>query len=389
MPLSPDVLAAEFPLQPGLCYLNHAGVAPWPRRAALAVEAFARENTTLAASCYPRWLAVELRLREQLARLINAASPMQVGLLKNTSEGLSFVAAGLSWKPGQNVVIAREEFPSNRLVWEALGRHGVAVRQVPVLDSADPEADLIAACDVDTRLLSISACQYINGMAISLERLGEYCRRRDIFFVVDAIQGIGALPFDVQASQCDVAVADGHKWLLGPEGLALFYVSDRALERLAVSEYGWHMVARVGDYERSEWGLSPDVRRFECGSPNLLGTHALEASVGLLLEHGESHVFNQLRCNIEFLSSSVEQIPGAESLSPRSPDRRSGILTVAFAGTDPGRLDRRLRQAGVFAAVRGGGIRLSPHFYTPQAVLAEAAGILARCVAAERRGESL
>ncbi|HAZ60401.1 MAG TPA: aminotransferase [Gammaproteobacteria bacterium] len=389
MPLSPAALAAEFPLQPGLCYLNHAGVAPWPRRAALAVEAFARENTTLAASSYPRWLAVEQRLREQLARLINAASPMQVGLLKNTSEGLSFVAAGLSWRAGQNVVIAREEFPSNRIVWEALGRHGVAVRQVPVLDAADPEADLLAACDADTRLLSISACQYINGMKMSLDRLGDYCRRRDILFVVDAIQAIGAVPFDVEACQCDVAVADGHKWLLGPEGLALFYVSDRALERLAVSEYGWHMVARVGDYERSEWGLSPDVRRFECGSPNLLGTHALEASIGLLIEHGESFVFNQLRCNVEFLSSSVEQIPGAESLSPSSPDRRSGILTVAFAGTDPGRLDRRLRQAGVFAAVRGGGIRLSPHFYTPQAMLEEAARVLARCVVAERRGEAL
>jgi cysteine desulfurase / selenocysteine lyase len=388
MPLSPEALAAEFPLEAGLCYLNHAGVAPWPRRAIEAVEAFARENMTLAAARYPRWLTVEQRLRERLARLINAASPMQVGLLKSTSEGLSFVASGLSWQPGENVVIAREEFPSNRIVWEALGRHGVQVRHVSVLKAADPERELMEACDAHTRLLSISACQYLNGLAMNLEKLGEHCRRQGIFYVVDAIQRIGALPCDVQAWQCDVAVADGHKWMLGPEGLALFYTSDRALERLQVSEYGWHMVEHVGDYERPSWALSPDVRRFECGSPNLLGSHALEASLSLIEEHGESHVFNQLSHKLNTLTSFVEQLPGAEILSPREPARRSGILTVAFEGVDAHRLGKRLQQAGVYGAVRGGGIRLSPHFYTPDHVLEAAAEAISHAVAAERRGEA-
>jgi len=387
MPLSAEALAEEFPLEAGLIYLNHAGVAPWPRRAVDAVSAFARENMHQGASHYPRWLLVERRLREHLATLINAASPRQIGLLKSTSEGLSFVASGLPWRPGENVVIAREEFPSNRIVWEALGRHGVAVRQVPVLDRDDPEADLIAACDRDTRLLSISACQYINGLKINIEKLGEYCRARGIFFVVDAIQQIGALPFDVQACHCDVAVADGHKWMLGPEGLALFYVSDRAFDRLDVSEFGWHMVEQIGDYARADWQLAEDARRFECGSPNLLGTHALEAALGLLFEHGLPNVYSMLHDNIELLSGSVERLPGARLLRPADAARRSAILTVAFEGVDPLRLDRRLKAARLQVAVRGGGIRLSPHFYTPPAVLEAAATILARALEAERRGE--
>jgi selenocysteine lyase/cysteine desulfurase len=385
MPLSAAELAAEFPLESGICYLNHAGVAPWPRRAVRAVEAFAQANLTRGAADYPQWLAVEARLRRHLATLIHAPSPARIGLVKSTSEGLSFVAAGLAWEAGQNVVIAREEFPSNRIVWEALGRHGVELRSVPVLGAADPEAALIAACDRETRLLSISACQYINGMAMNLEVLGEYCHRHGIFFVVDAIQQIGALPFDVEACHCDVAVADGHKWMLGPEGLALFHVSERALEWLRVSEYGWHMVAQRGDYERPTWTLAPDARRFECGSPNLLGTHALEASLGLLIEHGEYIVFKSLQDKMDCLSSFVEPIPGARILSPPAPPRRSGMLTVAFPGVDAERLGQRLREAGVYAAVRGGGIRLSPHFYTPEGVLEQAAQVLAEVVRGLRR----
>lgn len=388
MPLSPEALAAEFPLEAGLKYLNHAGVAPWPRRAVAAVEAFARENMRQAATHYPRWLTVERRLREHLARLVNAPSSRQIGLLKSTSEGLSFVASGLPWQAGWNVVTAHEEFPSNRIVWEALGRHGVETRSVPVLGVSDPEGDLIAACDRHTRLLSVSACQYINGLKLDIERLGDYCRGRGIFFVVDAIQQIGALPFDVQACHCDVAAADGHKWMLGPEGLALFYVSERALEQLRVSEYGWHMVEAVGDYARRDWQPAADARRFECGSPNLLGTHGLEASLSLLLEHSLVNVYKELTYKIDLLSSSVEQLPGARMLSPADPARRSGILTVAFAGIDPGRLDKRLQQAGVRVAIRGGGVRLSPHFYTPDAILEEAVMVLAQALEAERRASA-
>lgn len=144
----------EFPQAPGLRYLNHAAVAPWPRRAAEAVTAFAQENLLSGARGYPDWLGVERRLRERLQRLLNAPSSADIALVKNTSEALSFVAFGLDWRAGDQVLISDEEFPSNRIVWEALSRFGVEVRQVSLAGQA-PEGALLAACGPRTRLLSV------------------------------------------------------------------------------------------------------------------------------------------------------------------------------------------------------------------------------------------
>ena len=123
-------LQAEFPQDPETCYLNHAAVAPWPARSAEAARRFADQCVRVGARHYPDWLREEQRLRQQLAQLIHAEHPLDVALLKNTSEGLSFIAAGLDWREGDNVIISNQEFPSNRIPWEALARHGVTVRDV-------------------------------------------------------------------------------------------------------------------------------------------------------------------------------------------------------------------------------------------------------------------
>lgn len=255
----------EFTQAPGLRYLNHAAVAPWPKRAATAVARFAQENVLLGARDYPDWMIVEQRLRERLMRLLNAPSTDDIALVKNTSEALSFVAFGLDWKSGDQIVISDEEFPSNRIVWEALKPQGVEVIQVS-LKVDDPEAALLAACGPRTRLLSISAVQFATGLRLDLEVLGEGCKQRNVLFCIDAIQHLGALPFDVQASQCDFAMADGHKWLLGPEGLGVFYCRAQLRPQLKLHEFGWHMLEHMGDYNRTTWEPAVSARRFECGS---------------------------------------------------------------------------------------------------------------------------
>lgn len=358
----------EFPQQAGLLYLNHAAVAPWPRRACAAVQAFAAENMQLGARDYPEWLKVEARLRQRLARLLNAPSTEDIALVKNTSEALSFVAFGLDWRPGDQVVISDEEFPSNRIVWEALAPRGVEVREVN-LQGTDPEAALLAACTARTRLLSISAVQYASGLRLDLARLGRGCRQRGVLFCIDAIQQLGAQPFDVQASDCAFAMADGHKWLLGPEGLGVFYCRADLREQLALHEYGWHMCEAVGQYDRRDWQPAHSARRFECGSPNMLGAMALEASLSLLEEVGMAQVAAQIETRIAHLQAGLAQLPGVRLLSPIQPERRAGILTFTLDGHDMNALFEHLRAHQVVCALRGGGIRLSPHFYTPESVL--------------------
>jgi len=365
----------EFPQIVGLRYLNHAAVAPWPHRAARAVSAFAEQNVSIGARDYPQWLTVERSLRQRLARLLNAPTSADVALVKNTSEALSFVAFGLDWKSGDQIVISDEEFPSNRVVWEALRPLGVEVIQVG-LKGADPEGDLLAACGPRVRLMAISAVQYASGMRLDLARLGEGCERRGVLLCIDAIQQLGALPFDVQQNRCAFAMADGHKWMLGPEGLGVFYCRSDLREQLKLHEYGWHMLEHAGDYDRIDWEPARSARRFECGSPNLLGAMALEASLSLLEEVGMERVAAALAERIDWLRQGLGGLNGVEILSPAGHGRRSGILTFRLAGWDNTELFEQLKAQQVVCALRGGGIRFSPHFYTEARVIDETLGVL-------------
>ena len=278
---------SRFPALQNCLYLNHAAVAPWPQVTADAVQAFAAENAQQGTLNYPHWLTVEQALREQARELLNAPAAGDIALVKNTSEGLSFVAYGLDWQAGDNVVGIRQEFPSNRYVWQSLANQGVEFRQLDLNDHpADPETALLALCDARTRLISISAVQYTNGLRMDLAKIGAFCRSKGILFCVDAIQQLGAIPFDVQQVQADFVVADGHKWMLGAEGLALFYVRRDVQEQLRLTQYGWHMAEGLTDYTMEDYQPALDARRFECGSPNMLGIHALHASLGVLLATG-------------------------------------------------------------------------------------------------------
>ena len=371
------LVGREFVLSEEVVYLNHAAVAPWPLRTANAVCGFAQENAHRGSTHYPRWLSVEAALRKQLATLINAPSSDDVALLKNTSEGLSVVAYGLPWQAGDNIVISSQEFPSNRIVWESLRSQGVEVRQVDLNTDASPEDALLTACDGDTKLVAVSSVQYASGLRMDLHRLGDACRQRDILFCVDAIQSVGALVTDVQACHIDMLVADGHKWMLGPEGVAAFYVRPEIRNRLTLRQFGWHMVEHAGDYDRKDWEPAHTARRFECGSPNMVGIHGLNASISLLLEVGMDVVENRVLASAELLIEDIQERLACTLITPAAGDRHAGIVTFRPDTADVDALFGRLQDAGVMCAKRGGGIRLSPHFYTSAAALREVVDLIA------------
>jgi len=358
----------EFPLRHDLIYLNHAAVGVWPRRTAEAVGEFARENMRQGAADYPRWLEVERELKGRLKRLLNASGVEDIALVKNTSEGLSLLAYGLDWKPGDNIVSTHQEFPSNRIVWESLKGADVKLHLADI-SAGDPEAALLTLCDARTRLLTVSSVQYASGLRLNLERLGVYCRDHDIIFCVDAIQSLGALRFDAEACHVDAVAADGHKWMLGPEGLAVFYTTPVLRDRLRLRQYGWHMVERAGDYDRRDWQPAKSARRFEPGSPNMPGIHALNASLSLLEDIDMDKIEAGVLQHAKQLTDAVMYEDSLQLLSSSDPGRMSGIVTFRRKDLDdPGHaaLYRHLIDSGVICALRGGGIRFSPHFYTPR-----------------------
>lgn len=356
----------EFPQQHDLIYLNHAGVSPWPARTAEVVKAFADENATAGSLHYSRWLAVESKLKAQLRTLINAPSDDDIALLKNTSEALSVVAYGLQWNRGDNVVSSAEEFPSNRIVWQSLQSRGVEFREADLSRGAHPEESLLSLVDDRTRLITISSVQFATGIRMDLQRIGRFCRERQILFCVDAIQSIGAVRFDVQEIGADFVMADGHKWMLGPEGLALFYSRPEARDLLSLSQYGWHMVEHAGDFDAREWNVARTARRFECGSPNMLGIYALSASLSLLLELGMEEVEASVTARARHIIERVMSERDLRLITPVDPARHAGIVTFGLRDGDAQGLFRFLTMNGVVCSLRGGGIRLSPHFYTPE-----------------------
>jgi len=361
----------DFNLDSNLIYLNHAAVAPWPVRTVDAVKQFAAENGELGSSHYLEWLKVEQQLKENLATLINARSADEIALLKNTSEGLSIIARGIQWQPGDNIVICNEEFPSNFIVWDALRSleidKGVELRVANITGSEYPEKAIIEQMDASTRLLSVSAVQYASGLRMNLELLGKACKSYHALYCVDAIQQIGALQFDVQAMDADFVIADGHKWMLGPEGLALFYCKASSMDALALQQHGWHMVEDLSNFDNMHhWQPASSARRFECGSPNTMGIHALNASIGLLLERGMDNIESAVHTNVKSLITLFSELADIEILSPTDSHRHGGIFTFSKNNTDLELLYQNLVQNGVVCALRGGGIRLSPHYYNQQ-----------------------
>jgi cysteine desulfurase/selenocysteine lyase len=372
-------MASDFELQHDLIHLNHAAVAPWPRCTREAVEVFARENATQGSLHYADWIKQESQLRHLLAQLINARQADDIALLKNTSEALSVVAHGLAWQAGDNIVISDQEFPSNRIVWESLQDRGVEVRQVSLCSANSPEQALMQACDASTRLLAISSVQYASGLRVKLELLGPFCRDQSILFCIDAIQSIGALEFDVEAVNADFVMADGHKWMLGPEGLALFYSHKTAREQLRLHQFGWHMIEHHEDFDRKDWQIATSARRFECGSPNMLGIHALHASVSLILATGMPHIQRAVLANSETLFALIKSSTNLECITDMTPGRYGGIVVFRHKAIPSAHLYRHLIQHRVLCALRGGGIRFSPHFYTPQEHLQQAIKLADTC----------
>src|SRR3954463_13063399 len=349
--------APHFPVRDQLIYLNHAAVAPLCRPAADAMTRLAEDCTRFGSLHYDEWLATYERLRKAAAKLINADAS-EIALMKNTSEGIATIAMGIDWKPGDRIVAFHEEFPANQFPWMILQEQGVRITWLSI---ADPLDKIDEAC-AGARLLSISFVQYLSGYRADLHAIGEICRRRGCFFFVDAIQGLGAFPLDVEQAHIDALSADGHKWLLGPEGCGILYVRQERQDSIRPVEFGWTNVAKFADYASRDLTLRPDAGRYECGTLNTIGSFGLRASLELLLEVGVENMEPAIQSLGDRLASGV-CAKGYEVMGSRSPSTGAGIVSFRHPKDDSTAIVRRLREVGIIAAPRQGWIRMAPHFY--------------------------
>jgi len=349
--------ADQFPIRRNLIYLNHAAVAPLVQPAAEAMQNLAEDCTRFGSMHYDQWMSAYEGLRVAAARLIGA-DRAEIALVKNTSEGIATVALGLDWKPGDRMVGFREEFPANFYPWKRLEAKGVTVTWLSV---TDPLERIEEACR-GARLLAISFVQFLTGYRAPLETIGKICRRNRCIFLVDAIQGLGAFPIDVRACHIDALAADGHKWLLGPEGCGILYVRQELQDRIEPVEFGWTNVAGYADYASRDMTLRPDAGRYECGTLNTIGCYGLRASIEFLLQVGVEAIAPAVQRLGDLVAEGV-QAKGYEVLGKRTPANGAGIVSFRKAGVEASSIVQMLNAAGVTAAARLGWVRVSPHFY--------------------------
>jgi selenocysteine lyase/cysteine desulfurase len=349
----------EFPSTADHVHMNHAGLAPLPRRVAAEIRAFADEAERITSEVYGTWTGRVPTARAAIARLIGAGAD-EIAFVQNTAAGLSLIAAGLPWRAGDNVVAVADEYPSNVYPWWGLARQGVETRLAPRLRIRFGVDEIAAVVDDRTRVVSVSAVDWQSGFRTDLAALGAFCRARDIRFVVDGIQAVGALTVDVHACGIDAMAVGGHKWLLAPEGCGFLFVSKHALERIDPVLLGWKSVADADTYLPYHFALRPDAAKFEPGTQMHLGIRALAAAVDMLLEIGPRAIEARVIAITDDLADALRGI-GATVLSPREPGEQSGILTISLG--DPAALHATLTARGIVARERMGGVRLAPHFY--------------------------
>jgi selenocysteine lyase/cysteine desulfurase len=297
------------------------------------------------------------RVRDTAAVLIHA-SAKEIAIVKNTSEGIAMVATGMKWKRGDIVVGFKEEFPSNFYPWKRLEPEGVEVRWLSVFD---PLEKIDEACR-GARLLAISYVQYLSGHRVDLAAIGEICERRGTIFFVDAIQGMGAFPIDVKEARIHALAADGHKWMLGPEGCGVLYIREDFQDQVEPMEFGWTNPANYYDYASRDMTLRRDAGRYECGTLNTVGCFGLAASLEFLLEVGIDRIAPAVQERADQIDRGARQL-GFETLAERTAANGAGIVSFRKPGVDTHFIVRKLKERNVSVASRQGWVRAAPHFY--------------------------
>lgn len=353
--------AREFPVTERWAYFDHAAVSPLPRRAGDVLRAWAEDQERFGVIHWPNWERKLEAARAGVARLIHADVD-EIAFINSTTHGIGLVAEGFPWRAGDGVVTAEEEYPSNLYPWMNLASRGVTLRTVPSRDGRVWLRDLTAAIDRTTRLVTISHVEFASGFRNNLDDLAEICHARGVALFVDAIQGLGPHVIDVRRTPIDFLAADGHKWLLGPEGAGLLFVRRDWVERLRPIGVGWHSV--VGSYNSpvNEFRLKPNAQRWEGGSFNMPGLQAFGASLSLLLELGPEVVSRRILERADAVRALAVEAGWQVYGSPH-PEDRSGIVALERPGVDPQAVVRSLRARGVAVAARRGRLRVSPHVY--------------------------
>lgn len=357
-----DAIRSLFPVTEKYVYLNHAAVSPLSTRVREAMSRLVDDVMLNGSANYAEWLDAYERARASAAQLVNAR-PSEIAFMRNTSEAISTVANGLAWRAGDNIVTNNVEFPANVYPWMRIAeKHNVTIKQALEHDGRIDIDELLALVDQRTRVVTLSWVQFASGFRSNIQHIGRFCRERGVLFFVDAIQGLGGLQLDVERDSVDAFAADAHKYLLGPEGIAMMYISERVLEQIEPTVVGWTSVKHWEDYLDYRLDYQEGARRFECGTLNTVGIYGIGAALDLFLEVGPETIEAHLLGLSDYLAEQLGD-KGYTVVSSRRTGETSGIVCCTHPRHTPSQLYHHLRERNIVTAPRIGRLRISAHFY--------------------------
>lgn len=351
-----------FPVTKDSVYLNHAAVSPFSLTLIKEINEFLAKRSQNNVDEYPLIMETKAELKKNISKLINGNSE-NIAISGNTSEGFNWLVNSLPWKSGDRILLTDYEFPSNVYPFLNLKRLGIKVDFVENKSGKILVEDIESKISPRTKIISISFVEFLNGFRNNLKDIGELCKQHNIIFSVDSIQGVGALPFDVQSCNIDFVSNGGHKWLMGPQGCGFMYIAPKLHEILVPVFAGWLSVKDSWNFLDYNLDLLDDAERFEIGTSNALGVIGLKAATDLLLEVGSAHIEKHLFTLGDYLINSLKEIGliynGSYELS-----ERSGIYSFNYKDAEKLKeLHASLLQSKIFVSYRNGALRVSPHFY--------------------------
>ncbi|MEN6316127.1 MAG: aminotransferase class V-fold PLP-dependent enzyme [Clostridiaceae bacterium] len=329
---------------------------------------------------YNLWWEQVDSARAKVAKIL-AADPADIAFLSSATHAANVVAQGIEWKPGDNVVAAEDEFPSNLYPWLNLRAKGVDIRLVPSEDGQLPLEAYKKHTDSRTRLIAVSHVQASTGYRCNLQELGNYTHENSIMLFVDATQSCGVLPIDVGRFHIDYLCSSTYKWLLGTDGLAILYARASRADDLSFSYLGWAGRVNPNDYSHHDLIYPKETRRFELGNHNYSAIWALNAGLDYLERIGRDNTSRYTMDLVCELKKQLSEIDGISLISSFDREHSGPLVTITSYAMDNARIYEQLLSKGVAASLKPNGIRLSPYFYNTSQEIGLACEVLRKIVA--------
>ncbi|HKJ30705.1 MAG TPA: aminotransferase class V-fold PLP-dependent enzyme [Balneolales bacterium] len=367
-----------FPhLKSDTIYLNHAAIGPFTEKVINRVQQHLVQRSSGFIDNFPDDLEVMQRCRNKIAHLIHAPSPERIAFTSNTSDAINIIAAGLNWQDGDRVLLNDIEFPANVYPYVNQKKYDVQIDYIHHDNGRITPEMIEEAIRPETRVLALSAVQFLSGYKADLKAVGQICKNHDILFIVDGIQAIGAMNIDVKEMHIDALATGAHKWQMAPQGIGFLYLTEELQSKINQKYLGWLSVANPWQLFNYDQELIDTAKRYENGTYNIPGIYGYDAALDLLLEAGISNIERRLNELTQYIVTNFQDDDLVSIFSPEDINERAGIVTLSLPDDiDANVLMEYLKEHHVILAVREGKVRLSPHFYNTIEEIEQAISIL-------------